>query len=145
VSKAERDLKNLSNQYWAVLLLATMNTVACAQTTAENPVGGWLAESIRGGGVIDLLQTILEVGADGAISGTGGCNAMRGRATISGDTIVFSSIASTRKACSPAVMDQESKFFAALNDTQTWRVDSVRRKLILIDGKGNPVVVFARM
>ena len=138
-------MKNLSNQYWAVLLLATMNAVAYAQTTADNPVGRWLAESIRGGGVIDRLQTVLEVGADGAISGTGGCNAMRGRATISGDTIIFGSIASTRKACSPAVMDQESKFFAALNDTQTWRVDPVRRKLILMDGNRNPVVVFARM
>jgi hypothetical protein len=42
-------------------------------------------------------------------------------------------------------MDQESKFFGALNDTQTWRVDPVRRKLILMDGNRNPVVVFARM
>ena len=143
-TKAERDLKNLSKEIWAVLLLAT-TTVAFAQTPADDPVGRWLAESIRGGGVIDGLQTILEVGADGAISGTGGCNAMRGSATISGDTIVFGPIASTRKACSPAVMDQETRFFSALKDVQSWRTDPVRGKLMLLDGNRNPVVVFTRM
>ena len=137
-------MKNLSKEFWAVLLLAT-TSVGFAQTPADHPVGRWLAESIRGGGVIDGLQTILEVGADGAISGTGGCNAMRGSATISGDRIVFGPIASTRKACSPAVMDQETKFFSALNDVQSWRTDPVRGKLVLLDGNRNPVVVFTRM
>ena len=143
-TKRSATLKNLSKELWAVLLLAT-TSVGFAQTPADHPVGRWLAESIRGGGVIDRLQTILEVGADGAISGTGGCNAMRGSATISGDRIVFGPIASTRKACSPAVMDQETKFFSALNDVQSWRTDPVRGKLLLLDGNRNPVVVFTRM
>jgi heat shock protein HslJ len=138
-------LKNPSKQFWAGLLLATMSTVGFAQAPADNPVGRWLAESIRSDGVIDRLQTILEVGADGAISGTGGCNAMRGRATISGNTIVFGPIASTKKACTPSVMDQETKFFSALRDARTWRIDPVRGKLLLLDGNKNPVVAFGRM
>ena len=138
-------MKNLCKYFWPVLLLATTSTFGFAQVPADNPVGRWLAESIRGGGVIDRLQTILEVGADGAISGTGGCNAMRGTATISDDTISFGQIASTRKSCSPAIMDQEIKFFSALRDAKTWRLDPVRRKLFLLDGSGRPVVVFARM
>jgi putative lipoprotein len=138
-------LKDLGKQFWAVLLLATTSIVGFAQTPADNPAGRWLAESIRGGGVIERVQTILEVGADGAISGTGGCNAMRGSATISGNTIVFGPIANTRMACSPAVMNQETKFFSALQDAQSWRIDAVRRKLMLLDGNRNPVVVFTRM
>jgi putative lipoprotein len=50
--------------------------------TSGHPAGRWLAENIRGGGVIDRLQTILEVGADGAVSGTGGCSVLRGRVII---------------------------------------------------------------
>jgi heat shock protein HslJ len=62
-----------------------------------SPVGRWLAEDIRSGGVIDRLQTVLEIAADGTVSGSGGCNAMRGKATISGETIVFGPIAVTNK------------------------------------------------
>src|SRR5262245_16033622 len=51
-------------------------------TAAAGPIGRWLAEDIRGGGVIDRVQTVLEIAADGGISGSGGCNAMRGTATI---------------------------------------------------------------
>lgn len=69
------------------------------------PAGRWLAEDIRGGGVIDRLQTVLQIGADGAVSGSGGCNSMTGTATISGDSITFSPIASTRMACTPAAMN----------------------------------------
>src|SRR5262245_48511789 len=103
----ESELKNPRRHFWPVILLAATSTAGFAQTPSGHPAGRWLAENIRGGGVIDRLQTILELGADGAISGTGGCNVMRGKATISGDTIAFGPIASTRKACSPAVMNQE--------------------------------------
>ena len=70
---------------------------------------------------------------------------MRSRATISGNTIAFGPIASTKKACTPSVMDQETKFFFALRDARTWRIDPVRRKLLLLDGNKNPVVAFGRM
>ena len=106
----------------------------------------WLAEDIRGGGVIDRVQTVLEIAVDGAISGSGGCNAMLGTAIIAGDTIaVFGAIASTRMACPRDVMEQESKFFAALRSTRTWRIDWPRRKLALLDADGKPVVLFARI
>jgi len=138
-------LKNPRRHFWSVILLAAMSAAGFAQTPSGNPAGRWLAENIRGGGVIDRLQTILELGTDGAVSGTGGCNIMSGRARISGDTIGFGPIASTRKACSPAVMNQEAGFFSALEDARTWQLDRVRRKLILLDMNGRAVLVFAQM
>lgn len=107
--------------------------------------GKWLAEDIRQGGVLDRLQTVLEIGADGAVSGTGGCNRMAGKATILGDAITFGPLASTNMACTPAAMDQEAKFFAALRDARTWRIDPLRRKLALLSADGKPLIVFARM
>jgi len=109
-----------------------------------SPAGRWLAEDIRRGGVIDRLQTILEIAEDGTITGTGGCNRMSGKATITGDSITFGSIAATQRACTPAVMHQEAKFFAALQDVRTWRVDPTRQKLVLLDGAGNPLIVLAQ-
>lgn len=112
---------------------------------AASPSGKWLAESIRRGGVIDNLQTVLEITADGRVSGSGGCNRITGKADISGNRISFAPMASTRMACVPAVMNQEAKFLGALNDVRRWRIDGPRGKLILLDGRDNEVLLLARM
>lgn len=109
------------------------------------PTGRWLAEDIRGGGVIDRLQTVLEIAPDGAVSGSGGCNRIFGRAAISGDSISFGRLASTRMACAPAAMNQEQKFLAALENVRRWRIDTGRGKLLLLDPGGATIVILARM
>ncbi|MCA0317719.1 MAG: YbaY family lipoprotein [Proteobacteria bacterium] len=109
------------------------------------PTGRWLAENIDSGGVIDRLQTVLEIAADGSVSGSGGCNRMAGKATIAGDRISFGPIASTNMACVPAAMDQEQKFFAALRRAQSWSFNAAMQKLTLRDADGKPIVVFSRM
>ncbi|WP_439574273.1 META domain-containing protein [Phreatobacter sp.] len=110
----------------------------------EGPAGRWLAEDIRGGGVVDRIQTVLDIAGDGRVSGSGGCNRIAGQARIEGPAISFSQMASTRMACPPAVMDQEMKFLSALGEVRRWRIDGPRRKLILEDGNGAVLVVLAR-
>jgi putative lipoprotein len=110
-----------------------------------DPRGKWLAESIRRRGVIDNLQTMLEIGRDGRVSGSGGCNRISGKAEISGSRISFGPVASTRMACVPAAMDQEAKFLEALGDARKWRIDDRRGKLYLLDAQGGEVLLLARM
>jgi putative lipoprotein len=107
--------------------------------------GRWLTESIRNRGVIDDLQTVLEIAADGKVSGSSGCNRISGKMTIDGAHMSFGPIASTRMACAPAIMDQESKFLAALGATRSWQIDEQQDKLILIDAQGVTVLRLARM
>ncbi|MGH6761977.1 MAG: YbaY family lipoprotein [Phyllobacterium sp.] len=119
--------------------------VRSSKRESGSPAGRWLAEDIRGGGVMDRLQTVLEISANGAISGSGGCNRMSGQARISADGIRFGPITSTEMACTPAAMNQEQTFFAALEDVRGWRIDPMRRKLVLLNAAGRPLIVFARM
>lgn len=114
-------------------------------TPTTPPTGRWLAEDIGGGGVVDRLQTVLEIAADGSISGFGGCNRMTGKAVISGNSITFGPIASTKMACTPAAMDQEKRFFATLNKARSWTVHAGMRKLALLDADGKPLATFAQM
>ncbi|MGE0240841.1 MAG: YbaY family lipoprotein [Parvibaculaceae bacterium] len=109
------------------------------------PKGKWLAESIRNGGVIDNLQSTVEIGEDGTVTGHGGCNGFGGKATITGDKISFGPLAATQKACPPAIMDQEGKLFGALNDARRWLIDEERGKLILFDAGNREILLLARM
>jgi len=125
----------------AAVLAAVAAQPAAAQQTA--PVGKWLAEDISGGGVVDRLQTTLEIGETGQVSGNGGCNTYRGTAEFSITAINFRSLASTKKTCQPSAMEQETKFHAALDEAKAWRIDADTHKLTLLDAKGTELVRFS--
>ena len=69
---------------------------------------------------------------------------MAGTATIDGDSIAFGPLAATKMACAPAVMDQEAKFFAALDEARRWQLDQARDKLLLLDADGDALLVLTR-
>lgn len=119
--------------------------LAGAAQAAGAPSGKWLAEDIDGGGVIDRLQTTLEIRDDGIVTGMGGCNRYAGSAKFDSTTIKFLPMASTRMACSTAVMKQESKFHITLDKIRAWRIDEAQRKLILLDGQGFEMMRLSRM
>lgn len=116
-----------------------------AAANSATPTGKWLAEDIDGGGVIDRLQTTLEICDDGIVNGMGGCNRYAGSVTVSGNTIKFLPMASTRMACSAAVMRQEGKFHNTLEKIRTWRIDQAQKKLLLFDGGGFEMMRLSRM
>ncbi|WP_208995667.1 META domain-containing protein [Pannonibacter tanglangensis] len=106
-------------------------------------VGKWLAEDIGGKGVIDTAQTILEIEEAGTVSGSTGCNTVFGQVTQGAGLLKIGPLALTRKACAPAVMDQERKFVDAINATVDYR--SERGKLILLNAKAETVAVLTLM
>ena len=105
--------------------------------------GSWLAEDIEGGGVIDNLQTTLEIDQDGRAGGHGGCNSYGGEVTIDGDTIRFGRMAGTLMACAEAVMNQEGKFHDALGRVAAFRIEQDQRKLLLLGADGNTLIQLA--
>ncbi len=105
--------------------------------------GTWLVEDIQSRGVMDYLQTTLRVSGGGDVTGSGGCNSYFGSADIDGDRIRFGALGSTRMACPEAIMDQESRFFAALELVRHWRVDPAGH-LHLLDENGGTVVRLSR-
>jgi putative lipoprotein len=119
--------------------------VAAQEPDPLLPKGKWLAESIRNGGVIDNLQSTLEIAIDGTVAGKGGCNGFGGKATITGDKISFGPLVATQMACPPAIMDQETKFLGALADARRWLIDDERGKLILFDAGNKEILLLARM
>jgi heat shock protein HslJ len=127
-----------------IAVAAALAVVAAQPAAAQStPVGKWLAEDIGGGGVVDRLQTTLELSEAGEATGNGGCNRYRGTAEFSITAVSFGPLASTKMACAPAAMEQEAKFHKALAEVKAWRIDTGTHKLTLLDAKGAELVRFS--
>ena len=85
--------------------------------------GPWLVEDINGGGVIDNARLEMKF-ADGRVSGRSGCNNFSGNWQQDGTAIVPGPFAVTRMGCSPALMEMERKFLAAIEAVRTVTFDA---------------------
>lgn len=91
--------------------------------TIEGP--GW--QLISADGQSQVATVRFEAGR---VSGFGGCNQLMGAYTINGDQVNLDSLASTMRACEPAVMEAESAFLAALGGAHRISFDAGRLTLV---------------
>ena len=130
--------------------LVMLMIAACASSSGSAGSGpalvgqNWVAEEISRRGVLDNVQSTMSIDATGRATGLGGCNSYGGPARINGDAIRFGPLATTRMACTPAVGDQEQRFFAALASATRFGF-TPEGKLVLYDANGAVVVTFGRL
>jgi heat shock protein HslJ len=131
----------LSDSTGAALLAYTASPSSLAGTS-------WQATGINNGkqavvGDSGTAKVTATFGADGTLSGSGGCNTYSATYTTSGEsTIAIGPAAATMKACEPqSVMDTEQQYFAALANSTTFQLDA--NSLTLRDSSGAAQVVFA--
>jgi putative lipoprotein len=98
----------------------------------------WRAETILGRPVIDIAASTVTIGADGQVTGSGGCNRYFGPAEIGGGRLSFGLLGATQMACSEAIMDQEMRFFEALSSAERWELDEHGLLLIHSTGADEP-------
>jgi putative lipoprotein len=101
----------------------------------------WRAERIGATAAMDRAPATLSFDAEGRVSGSGGCNRLSTSVQIDGSSLTFGAIATTRRMCDPAVMNQEAKFLLALERTRQFRVEGSR--LVLLGRAGGELVQFA--
>lgn len=71
----------------------------------------------------------------GRISGTTGCNQFGGPADFAEGTVEIGDLVSTKMACDPAVMDQETFVFEVLGAAATWEIEGTRLRITAPDGR----------
>ncbi|MGF2687586.1 META domain-containing protein [Marinobacter sp. DUT-3] len=120
-------------------------------------LAGCMSQSMMGGGGVPLTNTywklqevdgtpMPDAGAaseahlilrdDGVVNGFSGCNAFRGEyEVINNRNLVFSRMASTRRACQNIDIP-EPAFFRALENTAGVQMDDHRLRLLDTDGQG---------
>lgn len=82
----------------------------------------WVVEDIDGKGIIDRARLTLQFEDGGRITGLAGCNSYTGTFALSGEGLRIQTPAVTRKACAPALMQQEQRFFDALQAVERFDI-----------------------
>jgi len=85
------------------------------------------------GPAVDSTLTV-EFGTDGTVSGNGGVNTFNGPFESTEKTVKIGPLASTKMAGPQELMDQETQYFAALENSTVWAL--VQGKLEMRDGSG---------
>lgn len=103
-------------------------------------------DSLQGSewGLTGTPERFIQFKVDGAVAGTGGCNRFFGSYEVSGDTLTFSPLASTRKACAADIMRKEFEFFDGLRKTARFTLIAQGKRLILKSQDGSIVLELQR-
>lgn len=95
----------------------------------------WRVAGIGPGALPEGTEATMDFGADGALTGQGGCNRYRGRWQAEGETFAVGAVAATRMACAPSAMTVEQGLFDALEATRGAVLDPAGA-LLLLDAGG---------
>lgn len=114
----------------AILMFAFLLALAgCRGAADEALTGEWKLVRINGVETLPGVEVTLTFD-QGTASGFAGCNSFSGAAKLSGKNILFSDLSMTLMAClDDAITRQETDFFIALNQVDTWQVSGDRLRL----------------
>jgi len=84
----------------------------------------WVVEDVNRTGIIDDSRLTLNFSADGRLMGRAGCNTYSGRYALTGEGLAIIDPVSTRKACAPALMQQEETFLKVLKGVQRFEIST---------------------
>lgn len=100
--------------------------VACAHAEpspsndAGNPLTGsrWQLQTLGATAALASARPSLEFAPSDKVAGTGSCNRFNGTVTVSGKSITFGALGTTRMACGDAINRQEATYFKALTEAE---------------------------
>ena len=100
--------------------IAALSACSSVPSTQLQPLQSYQVEWIGERPLIDRSMLTLTLGDNNQASGLAGCNNWMAEYQLSGDRLSLDNIATTRKLCAPALMEQEQRFLAALATVQRW-------------------------
>jgi heat shock protein HslJ len=95
--------------------------------------GPWTVSEIAGRATADPSPT-LEFGAAGRVAGSTSCNQYSAPFTLTGEGLRLGPVVATKRACEPAVMQQETRFLSVLGRIARFEVPSAGELRLVTDG-----------
>ncbi|CAJ0852155.1 hypothetical protein AMST5_00521 [freshwater sediment metagenome] len=104
--------------------------------------GRWRIVAVSGAEGLDDARTRAEFAANGRFASTIGCNRIAGTSTITGASLAFGPMMSTRMACPPPLDAVERHYLAALESVRGYRLEG--GTLVFLNESGEALVRLAR-
>jgi len=122
-------------------------TESPAASAEPSPITGlagtsWKLVTSNGTKPAPGVEITAEFGADGAMTGSGGCNTYNAAYTVTGESITIENIASTLMACGDPQATAETAYFGALEKVNVWAIAA--GSLTLTGTGGQPTLVYAK-
>lgn len=128
-----------------ILSIASLTLAGCSLFTPHSnhlPLGKTFhIESINTHQPIIGSFTTLSFEKDNRVYGLASCNSFMAHYQLNDHSLLISSIGTTRKQCSAALMRQESEFITALETAKFWTYDASTKKLTITYGKQQELVL----
>ena len=123
-----------------LLISCTAALSACSSLPSTQLQSGqtYQVEWIGERPLIDRSMLTLTLVDKQRASGLAGCNNWMAEYQLKGKQFSLHNIASTRKLCAPALMEQEQRFLAALASAQRWEF-AEHQQLLLWPAAGAPI------
>lgn len=122
--------------------IAVLSACSSVPGTQLQPLQSYQVEWIGERPLIDRSMLTLTLGDNNQASGLAGCNNWMAEYQLSGDRLSLDNIATTRKLCAPALMEQEQRFLAALATVQCWEF-AEHQQLLLWPEQGAPIKLWS--
>jgi len=111
-----------------LLAMLGASLVGCAGHSAQLQRNhAYVVEWIGERPLMDYSHLTVTFDESGRAYGNGGCNHWFASYTLDGDKLSFGPVGSTRKACAPALMEQEQRFFKALQTVERWDISPIEQ------------------
>jgi heat shock protein HslJ len=102
----------------------------------------WIAFAVGGVAEVRPPKPTLRWTSSSQVVGTGGCNRFSGASSVHLASLRFGPLSPVGKACATLPGDQEDKFFSALEQTRSARLEG--HQLVLLDKSEAPLVRLIR-
>lgn len=129
-----------------LFILSTILLSACGTTDTPAKLAGTSWKLVSYGLVegqisaVEGIDTQLDFGSDGSVSGSMGCNRFSGSYSQKGDSLTFSPIAVTEMACPEPQMTQESSAFQVMVETVKFKMKEDTLTIFSADGRSKLVL-----
>jgi len=130
-----------------LLLIISSILSACTNATIVKPIetlqGSWSIKSIQDKAVLHKSAASLSFNPENKLSGSASCNNISSKYKSKDSSLTIGAIASTRKMCLPALMEQESHLLRALGKVKRFQLHN--GQLSMYDQRGTLQVQAQRL
>ena len=111
-----------------MMALLGMVGLGCSGSTTEVLAENWVLKEINSSPAVSKELT-LGISKNGEVTGHLGCNTFSGRVKLSNNTIKFSEVITSTRACRPDILEAEREYSGFLFGANTWSKNSTGLKL----------------